>query len=388
MKLTGVSYRIQGLALLVVAGLLSWMSALAQADACQPHLATDGLKTLLGIYRDACSMVEVQSTAPDEFALTLQLNNFGQHAPDYALEKAPAERRLLILGDSYAQGLQVNQSETFPNQLNDLLDQAATEVINLSMDGYSTDRQLLLYSYLGWRFQPDVVLLALYVGNDVQENQVDLQTRRYGYALPYPIFSLRTDQLRLHNSPLFDRALYPDSAPYQWLVEQHANQTAAPPANPPMHPIVLGTAPYRLEYPVELGLYLPEDNHWAEAWEVTEALIRQLRDLVKEQGIAFGVVVIPDRRAVHIEDWWRTQAEFESLTPAIMQADPLQPVTRLLTFLQEDSIPTLDLTSILRANAETGRLYFLIDGHFNPRGHTVAARTISEWLVAQNWLTP
>lgn len=331
-----------------------------------------------------------------EIDVQVQFNNFGLHGPDYTLQKPPGVFRVLIVGDSFPQALQVEIEQGFPYLLQQQLNQHSSqkiEVINLSVDAYGTDRELLLYAALGWQFQPDLVLLSFYTGNDVQDNDIDLETRRYGYRLNRPFFTLGTDgqSLQLHNSPVFDPALFSGSPAYSWLTTLQANQTASPPENPPEHPLVIAPAPnYTLEYPVELGLYLPEDAHWTNAWKLTEALILQFRNLVKIQNIPFAALIIPDRRAVQAEDWSDTIISYGKLLPVLRQTNPTAPNSRLEKFLFDNNIPALDLTWTLRSWAQSkpqDRLYFADNGHFNANGHAIAAERISSWLRSLK-LTP
>ncbi len=342
------------------------------------------VRELVHDYRDPCAEFYWMPEPTDEFHNLVRLNNFGLHAPDYQLEKPPGVFRILIVGDSFPQGMQVKWDETFPYLLNTLAPQKSVEVINLSVDAYGTDRELLLYALLGWQFQPDMVILALYPGNDIQDNQIDLEQRRYGYRLNRPFFTLDNDVLRLHNSAVFDPALYPDAPAYQWLTDLQADESPIPPENPPVRPAVVSDPPnYQIEYPVEIGLYLPEDAHWADAWALTEALILQFRAVVALQNIPFGAVIIPDRRAVHNEDWAVTAADYAAVLPELADADPRAAGTRLETFLAEKGIPALNLTDELRAwvQANPGeRLYYPIDGHFNAQGHRVVAEAIAAWL--------
>ncbi|MBZ0285452.1 MAG: hypothetical protein K8L97_32260 [Anaerolineae bacterium] len=343
------------------------------------------VRELVHDYRDPCAEFYWMPEPTDEFHNLIKLNNFGLHAPDYQLEKPSGVFRILIVGDSFPQGMQVKWEAAFPNLLNALAPQKSVEVINLSVDAYGTDRELLLYALLGWQFQPDVVILALYPGNDIQDNQIDLEQRRYGYRLNRPFFTLDDGLLRLHNSPVFDPSLYPDAPVYQWLMELQADESPAPPENPPLRPAVVSQPPnYQIEYPVEIGLYLPEDAHWAEAWALTEALILQFRAVVALQNIPFGAIIIPDRRAVHNEDWAVTAADYAAVLPELADADPRAASTRLETFLAEKGIPALNLTDNLRSwiQANPGeRLYYPIDGHFNAQGHTVVAEAIAPWLA-------
>lgn len=341
---------------------------------------------LLHDTREPCASFYWMPEPSDEFHQLVTFNNFGLHAPLYNLQKAPDVFRLLIVGDSFPQGMQVAMEQTFPYLLQQQLNRDArrpVEVINLSVDAYGTDRELLLYALLGGQFQPDAVLLSFYTGNDVQDNEIDLEARRYGYRLERPFFTLEGETLQLHNSPTFAAGLF-DDVPYHWLAQMQAAQFAVPPDDPPEHPTVLNPAPdYQLEYPVELGLYLPEEAHWAKAWALSEALITQFQQVVQQQGIPFGVVILPDRRAVHGEDWSATLVKYGEALPALRQSDPTAPGTRLNNFLTERAIPVLNLTWTLRAWVQSHpgeRLYYAGDGHFNAQGQAVTAERLAGWV--------
>jgi lysophospholipase L1-like esterase len=354
---------------------------------CQPA-SGDWSQMVYSLMRDyvrpPCTQFELSSTF-GEFENLVQLNNYGLNDTIISLEKPAGVFRVLVVGDSFAQGWHVPLEQGFPFLMEQQLARESgspVEVINLSIDAYGTDRELLLYSVLGWRFQPDLVLLAIYVGNDVQDNEIDLETRRYGYRLDHPFFTLEDGALSLHHSPVFSPARYETSAAYRWLTRLQAQQDFLPPENPPLNPQVLSESPYILEYPVELGVYLPEDEHWANAWALTEALVVQMRDLAQAEGSRFAAVLIPDRRAVHSEDWGLTLQDY----PILQGADPVAPVTRMEELLAWHEIATLNLTWYLRAWQFRNigeRLYYEEDGHFNAIGHAVTAERIADWLQAE-----
>lgn len=344
------------------------------------------LKQVVIDVRDPCTEFYWKPAPSDEFHVLVQLNNFGLHAPFYTLAKPPDVFRILIVGDSFPQGMQVNMRQTFPWLLGQYLGQIngkQVEVINLSVDAYGTDRELLLYAMLGWQFQPDLVLLSVYPGNDIQDNEIDLEALRYGYRINRPFFTLDNGVLNFHNSIQLDPNLYPDSPTFQWLTSLQAAQSAAPPENLPDHPQVTATDPYTLEYPVEIGVFLPEDAHWHNAWNITDALLLQFRDVVKLSNVPFAAFIIPDRRAVHRLDWQSTLDQYGGTLPNLQATDPTAPATKLETFLAENKIPVLNLTPLLLdwtyAHAD-GRLYYADDGHFTPDGHAVTADTLAVWL--------
>lgn len=342
------------------------------------------LRALLVDWRDPCAQFEWLPGS--EFLVQVKLNNWGLNGPDYALEKPADTFRIVVIGDSFPQGWQVELEQGFPRLLQTQLAKQTgkkIEVINLSVDAYGTDRELLLYAAFGWQFQPDLVLLAVYTGNDLQDNEIDLEMRRYGYRLSRPYFTLENDALQLRNSAQLDTALYPESPAYQWLMSTQATQLPATDDDPPERPAILSADPYALEYPVGIGLYLPEDRHWAKAWALTEALLLQFRDVTALDSVPLAAVIIPDKHAVHRADWDALVTQYGALLPDLRSADTNGPSQRLADFLSANAIPALDLTPILRDYAAAHldeRLYFGGDGHFTPQGHAVTAEALAKWL--------
>ena len=355
-------------------------------DPCTPADG-DWHQTVLSLvrdYRDPCARFYWGPFPDGEFYNLIRLNNYGLHDSNVTLERLPGQQRILIVGDSFPQGWQVPLEQTFPYRLEQELNAGgrAVEVVNLSVDEKGTDRELLLYAGFGWRFEPDVVLLAVYMGNDLMDNSVVLSSL-HGAYLPFdrPFFTLDTDgTLRLHQAPSLEPGRYPDAPAWQWLASTAAAQQAPPPVATPAAPRIVSEAPYQLEYPVELGVYLPETPEWTDAWALTEVLIRQFRALVEAQGSKFGVVIIPDRRAVHSKDW----DVAVSYWPMLQDASPMEPGARLEAFLEAEGIPVLNLTYALNGWAltrdETERLYYWDDGHFNTAGHEVTAQRLALWL--------
>lgn len=347
---------------------------------------------MTGAYREPCGEFATLPDEEDGFPPVTRYNNYGLNDSNLTVDKPPGVFRIVLVGDSFPQGVQVERDQGFPWLVEILLNRDGAppiEVINLSVDAFGTDRELLLYAALGWQFQPDLVLLVMYPGNDIQDNAVDLEHRRYSYRLNRAYFTLVDGVLRLHHSPMDDPAAYADAPVWRWLTDLQRAQLPPTAENPPPRPAVIGLQPYTLEYPVELGLYLPEDDYWSNAWALTEALLLEFRDVVTQaQGVPFAAVIIPDRRAVHDEDWAALLTDYGSRLPALHQADPFAPAARLETFLTANDVPTLNLTWALRQAAAIGeRLYYARDGHFNARGHQVTAQRLAAWLTARG-LTP
>ncbi len=385
--MTPLSARARGL--LVVFGLLlgtliaAGGGLLLRPPACSP--STDGMAATSAVemFKRPCDVFTWDLEEPGIPSHTVRYNSFGMHDDPVTLEKPPNTFRILMIGDSYTQGLQVPMERGYPDLLETRLNDQTEggqryEVVNLSIDTLGTGRLLLLYALLGHRFDADLVLLATYVGNDVQNNSIELEKLRNEGYRPHAFFKLDAGgNLRLHDWDEEKHGLPQgdDPAP-AWM---RRAITAQPyPIITPEAPRVLNQQPYQLEYPVQLGLYLPEDDDWAEAWAISDAVLGQFAALAERQGSAFGVIVIPDRRAVHQADRARTR----ELYPFVGDFDAAAPQARMVALSEAHGIPTLDLLPVLlRAEAAGERAYLPLDGHYNALGHALTAGAVADWLA-------
>ncbi len=100
--------------------------------------------------------------------------------------KAHRERRLITLGDSGVFGWGVPDGQTWQEQLERLLLERFPgwrfEVVNMGVPGYSTVQSLRLLEDLGWRYEPDLVL----VGNVFSDCNIDAFQDAQALALVEP----------------------------------------------------------------------------------------------------------------------------------------------------------------------------------------------------------
>jgi hypothetical protein len=123
--------------------------------------------------------------------------------------------------------------------------------------------------------------------------------------------------------------------------------------------------------------YTPEVE---EAWRITKALLRKLRDAVRERSAKFAVLVV-NGPAAHIDQRWRRE----------LQSDPVaqetwlrtRPNEELRAFLRAEQIRSLDLFASFEAAKSERRLFFDVDPHWTVEGHELAAKTVAGFLVAE-----
>jgi len=121
------------------------------------------------------------------------------------------------------------------------------------------------------------------------------------------------------------------------------------------------------------------------AWATTAAILRQLAREVRDHGARLVVVYVPSRMEVCDRDWELTQLKF-GIDP--QRWDRRAVIASLRDALGDDA-PMLDLTPALRrAEGLFQGPYYVDDGHWNPRGHRVAAAELESFLRREGWLPP
>lgn len=132
-----------------------------------------------------------------DFAVRYAINEAGLRADS----PLPSDRRgklVAVVGDSFTFGLGVNDDETFVHLLNQRFGGEAT-FVNFSVPGYSTDQEALLIERDVFKWSPDVLVLAVYVANDLFDNLLDYPLQ-VNHAKPR--FELCAGELVLTNVPV------------------------------------------------------------------------------------------------------------------------------------------------------------------------------------------
>lgn len=130
----------------------------------------------------------------------VRLNSMGLRGREVAPRKPPGVQRILVLGDSFAFGVGVDEPSVFSSRLEALLNAGKPrryEVVNMGVSGYSTDQEYLLYQEHGAALQPDVVILL------ACDNDFDGNVRDFAYLAYYkPYFELSDGHLVRRNVPV------------------------------------------------------------------------------------------------------------------------------------------------------------------------------------------
>jgi lysophospholipase L1-like esterase len=339
-----------------------------------------------------------------EFQTHVCINSKGLRDREYPYEKPAGVFRILVLGDSFADGLEVSLEDSFPKVLETLLNERLdmpVEVINGGVWGYGNDLELLFYRLEGRKYRPDLVLLAFQSNSDVLENHQDMETRYMGEVYK-PFFVLQEGELTLTNWPFPVESVEP---PLPQGTIEHVKAWLA--AHSRLYPVaghfikrrlpdvagilrgigVMGAGQGDTQtggIPVAMYLYAVDyPPEWEQGWVVTKAIIAQLRQEVEADGADLAVFLLPDRHQVEegYLDW--ALRTYPAMQGQAWDLDKSNQIMR--QFLGEEGIPYVEtLEEFRRRVRETGRpLYYPKDGHWNVEGHRLAGELLADRLCQQ-----
>jgi hypothetical protein len=161
----GGSRRIVAVCLVSAVAILATLAALVALDRLAGHLDLGYDAT-----RSRPSS-DVYLTRP-EFSIRVTTNALGFREPRLPEAKPAGTRRIVVVGDSFAEGYGVEADKSFPSLLEPLLDARDPvhryQVVNLGVPGTNPFDYLGNLRTVGLRYEPDVVIVAL-MANDVQD---------------------------------------------------------------------------------------------------------------------------------------------------------------------------------------------------------------------------
>ena len=310
----------------------------------------------------------------------VEFNSRGFRDVEHGLEKPEGVKRIVLIGDSFSEALQVNLEETFWRRLQRLLNgnqQKGWEVINLGVGDFGNAQALLALTELGFAYSPDIVLLQIFPLNDICNNSMELAGLCKSENDDYrPYFVETVDGLQLTwNHPLRHklrrRFVSFGVLEKAWIMiwRQFENRKAKE-----LHKIRYQEQGWQAS-PL-LYTYVGNAHQigpMARAWQVTEAILTETHSVCRKRGIPLLPIVIPFEIRVSPR-WAKFALSFPNLD---MEQD--YPEQRLGCLFEELGIPSVLLKPIFERYLELvlpGRA-----GHMNPATHRLVARSIYEKLL-------
>lgn len=278
---------------------------------------------------------------------------------DPAQPKDKRGRRIAVMGDSFTFGLGVDDNQTFVSLLNQ---KGTNTYLNLAVPGYSNDQEALLIEQELPIRRPDEVLLVVYVGNDLIDNQ---RARPIQFNAAKPFFTLGPKGLLLENVPVPTEAAAFDASPPDLaeVVLGPENSRSSLWHKLARRFVVVGQVRDEVmpvpDYAADFGTRFRTAN------ELFAAILDRLAKDCEKSKARLTVAILAGRSFV--EEPLSLSAQYQQFF-----------ATNVLSLCAMRRIPTYDLAASLRVEfwQHKANCFHRNDGHLTPLGHTMVERAI------------
>ena len=272
-----------------------------------------------------------------DFNTEFSTNSQGFRDDEFSIQD---EKIIFMLGDSFTAGQGVEENQTHSSLLEENLNQY--KVYNLGVFGYSQRQQVIqLKQYLPI-YNPEIVIINLYIGNDLIDNCGELPTIKKETTTYEKIknFIKKSQAITF----IYKKAVTPLTKTKNFY--------------------------FHIDSP-----------DIQECYNITKEHLKEIKNL-SEQHDAELLITLIARQAQTVKekekvliDWYDNFEEFslESFDLYIVNK-------RMLEICKDLEIDCLDLTQSFKKQDGKINLY-VADGHWNSKGHELAANELSEYLI-------
>lgn len=284
-----------------------------------------------------------------EFTTRVTVNALGLRGP---MPKSDDRPRLLVIGDSFTFGWGVEHDQAYVHLA---AEELGFQGLNGGTPGFGLPDAADWLEAYGWSLDPDFVVLAVFVGNDL----LDATEEHRSISVVGGLVSadrrpsaLRRALDRAHVIRLVKQAL-------PWSLQSRMRSFLRLPESWRVRYLREAVSSYALE-PSELVL---------EGRDASEVAFREVARRCREKGVPLSVVLIPDALQLSDQRWLATLG---SLGLNAADLDPEEPNRFFTEMALAEDIPILDLLPKFKAAGADGH-YFTYDPHWTPAGHRLAA---------------
>ncbi len=294
---------------------------------------------------------------------SVRTNNFGMRGPDIEFKKPEGAVRVLTMGDSWTFGEGVNDGETFTAQLGGLLDGSGRRVETLNAGytaGYSPDSYYVYLMRKGFSFKPDVVVVASMVVNDL----FDLGSNGWP----------ETDTRGLPRSVESYTMRVNDKGQYGYFEDRRKQNPVMQPSRIALlNKLRVNTFWRDLLFRVYYQPYVMKNEKagadaesGADSMKRYQLVIAGMNEECRRRGVEFVLALIP------AFEYDRGKLDVNSTG-----------VAETVNFCRRNGIRVVNLEEVMLAEMTTPngydwpRYHITGNGHWNARGHRVAAEAIA-----------
>jgi len=300
-----------------------------------------------------------------EYKVAIRTNSLGFRDKE-VLAKSESSYRVLILGDSFAEGWGVEVEDRFDTVIKQMAPGKNIETINAGVRSYSPSLEIELAKRNIDIVKPDLVILLLdlsdlhddyfYGGWErYEEEKKELNLGDFSAVSVWPAPELPLVRF-LSYSKLF-RLMYS----------------------------VVGTAILNSQKKIErtnlswdIGLFIKAQDwdNYDKAWNLTIANIYLLNEFLKEKGIEFAVAVVPRGIFVSADEWSEGRETFGAKRGVLYEPKAYEIISSVI---KPGHIDLIDLLGPFKSS-RLYPLFYPFDGHWTKEGNKIAGEVMAKYI--------
>jgi len=293
-----------------------------------------------------------------EYAIPITYNTWGFRGPVPTRDAPLCTTRIVLIGDSQTEGLQVHLDETYGRVLQRELERRwpnrRFEVVNLAVSGYGTHQELLTLKRHGPAIRPDWVVLGFHPLNDLSDN------------VRLPLIAEDGNGVGLmshHFSPahrlLLGAKLWIGSVSHLYaFCKPRVKQLLSTPWLAKVRGI---------EPPPAAGVTTASSSEATRAFRITDALVRMTRAEAQRLDAEFVVLTVPSGTQV--------------VQPGLADDQDRLDLDFATAFERAGILHVEALEQLRQSQRRSAAPFFSVDGHLNAVGHRVIGEMLGRWLA-------
>jgi len=296
-----------------------------------------------------------------------KINSKGLMDYEYEYEKPINTFRIVMLGDSMTAAAEVPLENTFENvlekRLNDRTEKKYEkyEVLNLAVKGYDTAEEIITLEEEGFKYDPDIVVLNFYIGNDFWVNEME------------------PTALILENGNLVRRPNYSYYAPERFLrirnfLYRHLSLYSL------ISQAIHSSPPVKEEaFSRYVEIIRPQnESRIGFKNNMTHLMIKELHRLLNEKNIPLILVIIPMKEQI---DDKMLKTLLEEYNQTDMNVDLQWSIDKITEIGESENLPIINFYPEFKK--QNKKLYFNSDLHMNEEGNRIAGEFLYEQLITR-----
>jgi hypothetical protein len=262
------------------------------------------------------------------------------------------------------------------------------EAVNFGVGGYSPTQELLVLRHKVPPYEPDLVLLAFFTGNDITGNSRELDANnmrpyfmRKDGRLALDDSFRRSTGFRLQQLPFSSQAFELSRVLQVFREARYKLQAYRKEIAQPQQMKDRVGPDIVLDQQVFLD---PPDPRWEQAWRITEEVVGLMKQEAEDGGSRFLLVNLSHPDQVHPEPHHR-----DAMARQLGVPDLFYPDRRIQALAKREGIEFLSLAEPFAAFAEEHQVFLhgfpnaqMGQGHWNASGHRLAGHLMSERICA------